>query len=786
MDPLPSSPFQDFLDPTFPWPRLPRLQRRVRLGPLPATALTSTIGLGFAIGGINMGLNLDLWPDWVTRYHGSLSLLLLPILIWGLRQAQDPLATHLGSLNGRVAELVALMILGWGWPQLGLGLGTWGDRLLAALPVVQPWGLEPLMGTVCRWTLILGGLSLLVAPWVWDLLLRYGYQAHPYNPKTLRLDRPETSQILRRFFCQRHRLTLGTLTVVPTPLPLVLTYGILPRWTRVVVSQGLLDTLEDEELATIVAGELALVDDRSAWILPSLGLWLQAPYGLYWLWSSWGSQCQRRAWGLPAIAPPRRITTDEIPPPIRPRLPRKPQYWPWQVGAWICGLLAAVSYGVFKLWRWPLLAVARVRSTVADRGATEGSCNPNGYNRALLKLALKLGQCLEREQGTPPLLESLELCQPLSYLSAQTASQCAYAAQAACAPVPTLMLSAPDAPAEPDTPAPSPLPPLSPAAAATPAASNLPPLLPATPQRDRRLETWLTYLSWDCRNPQRHWLSLNHSQPPLGDRLSTVNHYSQRWKLDPAFPLPSPMDPLTPPVAAWWHDLRRPQSRYKLPQIQRQLLGLWREWQRLALQGSPFGGVGLGLGLGLLFWFLGALLNLMGLWQVSWIWGDRTLLWATIPLGICGGIILRNNVFFPDFAKRILTTDPDFQWLLVDDRRLPYESVAIRWQGRIVGRSSWANGLGQDVWLTTPIGLVKLHHTSRLGLLGLLYSRHAPQDWMGHTVVVQGWLRRGTTIWIDVDLLRTPTGAMVQGHHPQWLLVLATIALGIGLRSLAR
>lgn len=302
------------------------------------------------------------------------------------------------------------------------------------------------------------------------------------------------------------------------------------------------------------------------------------------------------------------------------------------------------------------------------------------------------------------------------------------------------------------------------------------PLLAAPLQSDRRLDTWLTYLHWDCLNPQRHWLSLNQAQPPLGDRIARLNGYGQGWKLDPTFPLPAPTAPLAPPIDRWWHQLRRPQSRYKLPQIQRELYHLWQGWQRLLTQGSPFGGLALGLVGGLLLWFLGALLTLMGFWQFAWLFGELSLLSATLPLGVCGGILLRNNRFFPDFPRRILTTASDFQWLLVDVERLPYESIAVRWRGKVVGRSGLANSLGQDLWLETPLGLIKLHHTTPFGPLGLLHPRHQPQHWVGTTVVVQGWLRRGNTVWIDVDLVRTEAGRMVQGYHPQWLLGVAIVA----------
>lgn len=123
MDPLPPSPFQDFLQPTFPWPRLPRPQRRPRLGPLPATSLTLAIGLGILGWAVRQVLGWELWPDWLTRYSGTGIVLVVPLVAWVVWQQRSILERALGSLNSRMAELVALGLLGWGWPAIGGGLG---------------------------------------------------------------------------------------------------------------------------------------------------------------------------------------------------------------------------------------------------------------------------------------------------------------------------------------------------------------------------------------------------------------------------------------------------------------------------------------------------------------------------------------------------------------------------------------------------------------------------------------------------------------------------------------
>lgn len=292
---------------------------------------------------------------------------------------------------------------------------------------------------------------------------------------------------------------------------------------------------------------------------------------------------------------------------------------------------------------------------------------------------------------------------------------------------------------------------------------------------DRPLDLWLAGLAWECSNPQRHWLSLNQAHPPTGDRLR---------RIPTSLPLPPLGNPLALPLGSWFRQLRSPARQRFLPRLQQELYQRWLLWQPLLIQGFPFTGLLLGLGVGLGLWFVGAWLTLVGFWQFAWLLGEKSVLQGAIPLGISLGLVLRNNSFFPDFARRILTQGEDFGTLLQDLQRLPHQPLPIRWQSQIQGRSGLGNALGQDLWIDTPIGWVKLHLTTAIGPLGLLARPGIPSHWVGKTVVVQGWLRRGATLWIDVDAIRGEGGQFVRFNHPGWLLVLAAIALTQALQIL--
>ena len=82
----------------------------------------------------------------------------------------------------------------------------------------------------------------IAAPWLLDALLRGLYRLHPLSASTLGTHSPEAYRMIQRF-SQQHQMPLPRLGVVPTQAPLAFTYGSLRRFSRIVVSQGLLDQL---------------------------------------------------------------------------------------------------------------------------------------------------------------------------------------------------------------------------------------------------------------------------------------------------------------------------------------------------------------------------------------------------------------------------------------------------------------------------------------------------------------------------------------------------------------
>jgi hypothetical protein len=74
-----------------------------------------------------------------------------------------------------------------------------------------------------------------------------------------------------------------------------------------------------------------------------------------------------------------------------------------------------------------------------------------------------------------------------------------------------------------------------------------------------------------------------------------------------------------------------------------------------------------------------------------------------------------------------------------------------------------------------------LHYVSRFGPIGSLYpflikETTRPSDLIGKPVVATGWLRRGATVAIDLESLRSQEGKVSDSGHPIWSAILAFAA----------
>lgn len=296
------------------------------------------------------------------------------------------------------------------------------------------------------WSIIMPLVVLFFASrWVLDGLLTAGYGLQSLSLAKLANYSPEAVKAVNRY-CRQKKVPLPVLGILPSSAPVAFSYGFLPRFTRVVVSQGLLEQLEDDEIATIFASEIGHIACRDVPLMSLLTVVNQIPFTIYWLISEWGNrQSNSVVRGLAIV-------------------------------------LSAVSYGIFSLTRWIGLWLSSQRVYYSDHTAADVTGNPNGFTRALLKLAIGTAREVEKEGKTDYLLEGFELLSPLGHRQATTLGS----------------------------------------------------IYPYTP-----LEP---VLEWEWSNPYRNWLALTESHPPTGDRFRLLALYARHWRLPTEFDFDSDLE----------------------------------------------------------------------------------------------------------------------------------------------------------------------------------------------------------------------------------------------------
>ena len=273
------------------------------------------------------------------------------------------------------------------------------NTILVKLPLLSP--LQWLYRDPTQVLAILGIVTLIVSPWLMDWLLRQVYGLEPLSVSQLAARSSESAKTIQRF-CRQRRLPLPTLGILPTQAPLAITYGNLPRTARIVVSEGLLTQLAEDEIATIYAAQLGHIVNRD-FILSSLGtLILQFPYLLY-LYVAQGGE-QLAEW-------------------IRRKYPATQRVLP-PLCLGISSIISSLGYATYWLLRLPLLWFSRIRIYYSDRVAIETTGNPNGLTRALLKIGLGMSDAIHQAGQTRPLWDSFDLILPVGYRQGLLLSSC--------------------------------------------------------------------------------------------------------------------------------------------------------------------------------------------------------------------------------------------------------------------------------------------------------------------------------------------------------------------------
>lgn len=250
------------------------------------------------------------------------------------------------------------------------------NQTLVRLPYLEPIQLFYRDPT----PVLLLGLFLAIAllPWLLDQFLTSFYGQRQLSKEILTGRSREAVRVLQRC-CQQRGWPLPKLRILPITAPVVLTYGNLARNARIVVSQGLLDQLADDEIAVIYATQMGHIVHRD-FVVMSLVLLVTLPvYKLYQQMSEWGSRIQQKIWR-----------------------------WPYTV-------VASLAYGVWCLLTGTAILLSKLRLYYSDRLASEITGNPSALTRALLKIALGIAHDVQKQEHTTWHLESLNLLSAVGY-----------------------------------------------------------------------------------------------------------------------------------------------------------------------------------------------------------------------------------------------------------------------------------------------------------------------------------------------------------------------------------
>lgn len=289
-------------------------------------------------------------------------------------------------------------------------------------------------------------------------------------------------------------------------------------------------------------------------------------------------------------------------------------------------------------------------------------------------------------------------------------------------------------------------------------------LAQAQPQQLRQI------LAWDQVSLWANLMVFNASHPLLGERLQTLGHYAERLRLPVAFELSR---------------LKAETKALDRQRIRRRFYG------ELALYGAEV--VGLVLG-----WAVGLGIFLVLRWRSGLVQPGILVGCAIIGFGV--GMIAKGILSFPSrlLLRGLAATNRRWsqqppQWLnmspdittvaqvLSDPAASPVGLQRVQIKGILFGRGRQGYQLGSELRLSDETGILPIRFVSPLGPLGNVFGGlNAVTPLMGKPVTVTGWLRRGTTPWLDLDRIEAG-GSSVRSYGGTWLMVFGSGMIGLGI-----
>ncbi|VTR97836.1 M48 family metalloprotease [Tuwongella immobilis] len=201
-------------------------------------------------------------------------------------------------------------------------------------------------------------LQYAIGPWLMDLSLSWLYSMEWIEPRQL----PDHLRELIERLCERDGITFPMFGLIRDGAPQAFTYGRMPGDARIVLSTGLIELLEPDELDAVIAHEFGHLRN---WDMALMTLANLVPLLLYYVYRT-ATQIGRAGEGRtkgPAMA---------------------------------IGITAGLLYVVSE---YLVLWFSRTREYAADRFAGQATGNPNALARSLVKIGYGLAAGVGRSEA---------------------------------------------------------------------------------------------------------------------------------------------------------------------------------------------------------------------------------------------------------------------------------------------------------------------------------------------------------------------------------------------------
>jgi Zn-dependent protease with chaperone function len=287
------------------------------------------------------------------------------------RYATKPVVLALPQINTWLFGLAMA-----GTVALILGV-TFSIGLMAVLPFYLDGQIPDLLFyCILGFTLLLSVILFFMSPWISDITQKQYQRTQWITLADLEPRSPEAVETIE-LFCERYKYLVPRLGWIDSPVPIAFSYGILPNSARIVVSKGLFDCLDDDEIAAVFAYHLGRIATWSFSVITYASAPLQILYLIYVLLS----RASFRA----------------------------------KTGNSLIRLVANCFFLLYGLGNYCLCFLTRRSTPLCDRFAAEMTANPNAITRALVKMSRGLLE--HHELGSPPnrLLDSTRALGFLDY-----------------------------------------------------------------------------------------------------------------------------------------------------------------------------------------------------------------------------------------------------------------------------------------------------------------------------------------------------------------------------------